>query len=142
MKISGCPPTNFTSDFVIFFRFAGRMWQKGSPQGTVKQRMLFSTISSFRNIPQNMDQDIRVYGVEEHGLASWCTTLRQPWYKPHSQFSKKCRALWPRIDFDILTVKIGVLEFPKTTFPLHIICSTLEPQTVPMITQNRHRQRL
>jgi len=33
--------------------------------------------------------------------------------------------LWRRIDFDILGVKIRVLEFHKTTFFLQNICSTL-----------------
>ena len=56
---------------------------------------------------------------------TWRTTLSWPWYNLHSDISKKCLALWPRIDFDILGVKIRVLEFHKTTFFLHIICSTL-----------------
>ena len=38
---------------------------------------------------------------------------------------KNVSGLWRRIDFDILGVKIKVLEFHKTTFFLHIICSTL-----------------
>ena len=35
-----------------------------------------------------------------------CTTFNWPWYNLHSEISKKCLALWRRIDFDILGVKI------------------------------------
>jgi hypothetical protein len=34
----------------------------------------------------------------------------------HSDVSKKCLALWRRIDFQILGVKIKVLEFDKNFF--------------------------
>jgi hypothetical protein len=34
----------------------------------------------------------------------------------HSDVSKKCLALWRRIDFQILGVKINVLEFDKNFF--------------------------
>ena len=37
---------------------------------------------------------------------------------------KTCLALWPRSDFEILRVKIRVLEFPKTTFFGRIISFT------------------
>jgi hypothetical protein len=42
----------------------------------------------------------------------------------HSDVSKKCVALWRRIDFQILGVKIRVWEFDKTTFLGEHICST------------------
>ena len=50
---------------------------------------------------------------------TWRTTLSWPWYNLHSDISKKCLALWPCIDFDILGVKIRALEFHKTTFFAH-----------------------
>ena len=47
---------------------------------------------------------------------TWRTTLSWPWYNLHSDISKKGLALWPRIDFDILGVRIRVLEFHKTIY--------------------------
>ena len=67
---------------------------------------------------------IVLYCIQIH-LTSRCTTLYWPWYNLHSDISKKCLALSRRIDFDILGVKIRVLEFHKTTFFLQNICSTL-----------------
>ena len=84
------------------------------PRYTTNQDLIHLDISKHIQIHLDFIFHILVYSFNYQ--TTWCTTLRQPWYKLHSQFSKKCLALWRRIDFDISTVKIRVLDFPKTTF--------------------------
>ena len=69
--------------------------------------------------------NIYIYIYIHTYITTWCTTLRQPLYKLHFQLSNKCLALRRRFDFDISTVKIRVLEFPKTTFFVHRIPTPL-----------------
>ena len=92
------------------------------PRYTTNQDLIHLDISKHIQIHLDFIFHILVYSFNYQ--TTWCTTLRQPWYKLHSQFSKKCLALWRRSDFNISTVKIRVLEFPKTTFFAHHLLDT------------------
>ena len=72
VKISGCPPTSFTSNCVICFCFDWDMCTMGPQKKQVKQRILFTTQRSLKANSTTWTKTSACMVVNEHGL----TTLK------------------------------------------------------------------